>query len=228
MQEAREDFEHKLIQIRRQMALRQFKLERCETIIDAIMKNLPKFKRKYKTNNSMNRHEASRDETLRRISMLTREFITKYVNRSYKLYRCLGFSISDANIVEETLAELMKRISIVPGFGSIVCPFVHERIASSVAQIINKIKNEHLAYLKTDPKKNAFKDQRKAKRKKVNKKSVNFVTEFPQFESEDKESLGTHALDKLVCIQRINRFQCLINLYPFLAELEQDYPKGIG
>lgn len=202
MQEAKENFESKLIQIRRQIALRKSNLEQCGTIIDTIMKNLPKFMKKHNPpTNSMNSEE-SYNEISRRFSRLTRECITFYVNRSHDLYRMLSFSISDAIIVEETINELTKRIPIIPGYCEIICPFTHEQIAISIGRTIIEIKDEHLAFFRKNP--GSKGGPNRAKRYTINRKAVNFVEDVPQ--SEDRESLGSQRLDKIVC----NWYYCLL------------------
>lgn len=211
MQEAKDNFESKLIQIRGQIALRKFNLEQCGTIIDTIMKNLPKFIKKHKPPIHSMKSEESYNEISRRFSSLTRECITFYVNRAHELYRMLSFSISDAIIVEETINELTKRIPIIPGYCEIICPFTHEQIAISIAQTIIKLKDEHLAFFRKNP--GSKKCPNRTIRYTINRKAVNFVEDVPQSESEDREPLGSQRLDKIVCDWYYFCFESLNNCH---------------
>lgn len=128
--------EGKLIQARRQMAISKFEKDPADKIVTKIMQNIPRFLRKYEKLMEI-------DEIKRRFSVLKRPLIARYVDRSYKLYRGLGFSISHGRVVEEAIYELTKRVPIIPDFCEIVeDKSMQKQIADSIAHKITQIKKE--------------------------------------------------------------------------------------
>lgn len=115
------------------MANRKFD---AETIVTKIMNNIPRFLRKYEK-------LTENDEIKRRFSVLKRPLIASHVDRSYKLYHSLGFSLSAGKVVEEAIFELTKRVPLIPDFCEIVeDKAMRKQIADSIAQKIMRFKNE--------------------------------------------------------------------------------------
>lgn len=142
-QEIHEHSENELLQIRRKMA-NEFERDPVETIVHKIMRNIPCFLKKY------TKFAEENDEIKRRLSMLDRSFIAIYVDRAYRLYHSLGFTISAANIVEQTIFDLTKRVPRIPDFCEIADEQTQEKIVDLIKNAIIRVKNERYVIIKAE------------------------------------------------------------------------------
>lgn len=205
MQEIHELHESELIQIRRQMTLRQLQAGKSgmsgHSIVDKIMKQLPKLKRMHKPNIQFS------EEITRRVSVLKRPFVANYVDRAYRLYRTLGLPIKEDKIVEQAMFEITKRAVIVPSFCDLICAYSFKRMTETIAFTVNNLKEERFRVRKKEFERKVKEEKDRAagisvdkeKRSESRKKSVNFDAEGPQVETEEKDSTyGSQGKDKMV------------------------------
>lgn len=129
-----------MIKIRQQIALRKFKQEECNVIVDKIMKLIPrkieKFKAKIKPENL--------EEVLRRFSMLTPKFVKSCADTVYGIYRRLEIPSSASIAIFETINCMIRKVSMIPTLDEIKCVVIQQRLAEIFTRFVNEIKDEHV------------------------------------------------------------------------------------
>lgn len=145
-EEIQENDERGMLKIRQTIATRRFKSEECSIIIDKIMKRIPKDFNKYLPSTLSHQY----DEILRRFSVLTRPFVTICAHKIQRFHQILNFTMSAAELLTWTIKLMKRRLVIVPGFGQIDCSLVHRRMAETVLEVIDSLKNQHLERIRKE------------------------------------------------------------------------------
>lgn len=132
--------EKSMLRIRQAIAMRKFKQEESDLIIEKIMNRMPKDFSKF-ISSIHNKHN---DEILRRFSVLTREFVTTCVHRALEFIQLLGLVTSDFQLIHHAIEVMKLHLILIPEFSPIVCTLVRQRITETIFKVVNDLKTEHL------------------------------------------------------------------------------------
>lgn len=135
-----------MLKIRRAIAIRKFKQEESDLIIEKIVNRIPKDFSKF----IPSLYSIHNDEILRRFSLLTREFVTTCVHRARDLFHLLNFMTSNFQIIDYAIKVMQLRLIVIPEFGPINCVLVRQRIAEIISRVMNELRTEHLTRIRNE------------------------------------------------------------------------------
>lgn len=147
-EEVRKLNEAGMIKIRQQISVHKLGKAQCDKLVDIMMKKMPKLKREFEAS-----IEAENiDEFQRRLTVLTRPFISKYINFVQTFFQLLECPSSSDVLLSHVMTALAVRITIRPDIDAANCVLVQQRIAELIAYKITDIKNVHKKRIITEAK----------------------------------------------------------------------------
>lgn len=132
--------ENGMVKIRQQIALRKFKKEQYQVLVDKIMNLVPTTIEEYKPMIEPNDYK----EILRRFSMLTPQFVATCVRIIYGIIQSLKLQTSDSDKMTEITNFMTRRVILIPTIEPITCIVVQQRLCEMILDFITENKNEQL------------------------------------------------------------------------------------